>query len=368
MLPVLHLITTINRGGAENQLLILVGQQISMGREVKVCYLKGEPELNDKFLKIGAEVITELASKPTWRQVLYLRKILNSRRYILHAHLPRAQLVAAFANKNSYLVTSRHDAERFNPNGNKFLSILLSRIVAKRTDVAIAISHAVRKAMMSYKEFPKEFKIEVVHYGIELETKKVISETGSFKKEFYLESRKGILFGTLARIVDQKDFPTLLLGFKEYCSKFGDSHLIIAGEGNLRQSMTEYSRQLGIDKKVTWLGNISETDDFLSILDVFVLASKIEGFGLVLLEAMRCGVPIIGSNASAIPEVIGSGNGLIFNSGNPQELSFAMEECRNPSLRKHLGERSNTRIKHFDSRKMALKLDNIYKSLEMEDK
>ena len=62
MIKVLHVITTINRGGAENQLLVLVREQIKSGMEVSVLYLKGDPELEQDFSNAGAKVLHDIAN------------------------------------------------------------------------------------------------------------------------------------------------------------------------------------------------------------------------------------------------------------------------------------------------------------------
>ena len=77
MKKVTHVITTISRGGAENQLLVLAREQISNGWHVSIVYLKDEPELIDAFKKIGVEVITECAKHSVIGQVFWLRNYLN---------------------------------------------------------------------------------------------------------------------------------------------------------------------------------------------------------------------------------------------------------------------------------------------------
>ena len=88
MQSVTHIITTIERGGAENQLLILVKEQIRSGRAVRVIFLKGNPELEQAFVTAGAVVIGSLKGRNPMIQVSQLVTILeNNRRTILHCHL-----------------------------------------------------------------------------------------------------------------------------------------------------------------------------------------------------------------------------------------------------------------------------------------
>ena len=73
MKKVIHVITTVSRGGAENQLLILAREQISNGWQVSVIYLKDKPELIEEFRIIGVEVIIDCASKSVIRQIFWLK-------------------------------------------------------------------------------------------------------------------------------------------------------------------------------------------------------------------------------------------------------------------------------------------------------
>ena len=93
MMKVHHVITTINRGGAENQLLVLVREQIKSGMEVSVLYLKGEPELERDLSDAGAIVSHDIANQNPFIQFLKMRSISKSQRTLLHAHLPRAELL-----------------------------------------------------------------------------------------------------------------------------------------------------------------------------------------------------------------------------------------------------------------------------------
>ena len=111
MKTVTHVITTICRGGAENQLLILCREQVRQGLSVTVVPLKGNPELLKDFLEIGVQVNLSLTGKKFLIQVLQM----NSKRFksdIWHAHLPQAELLLAFKKRNGVVIT-RHFGGKF---------------------------------------------------------------------------------------------------------------------------------------------------------------------------------------------------------------------------------------------------------------
>ena len=164
---VTHLITTIERGGAENQLLILARNQVSQGFEVEVFYLKGKPELKAKFENVGVKVNSLLVNQPFIYQVTKFRKFLRTNESPVHTHLPQAELVASLACKKKKFIISRHNFEPFWPNKPKLFSVLLSRFTSSRASGGIAISNAVKNYLLVAKEIDSNFKISVVYYGFD---------------------------------------------------------------------------------------------------------------------------------------------------------------------------------------------------------
>jgi glycosyltransferase involved in cell wall biosynthesis len=358
--PVVHVITTLGRGGAETQLRILAREQVKSGRRVVVIFLKDKPELLSDFSNANIEVSQLLWNLNPFQQVLRLRRLLNSDSYLVHAHLPRAQLIAALATKKSNMIISRHDEDPFFPHANKIISLTLSRYVAYKSKVAIAISSAVKNKMVASKEFPTEFPIEVVHYGFDEHMYSVTSMKQIDELKESLGVAEALIFGTVARLVPQKDFPTLLKGFKLLCDSGTNAKLVIAGDGPLRKELMNLCFELKITPNVLWLGSRSDVQLIYSLMDVFVLASKTEGFGLVLLEAMSNSLPIVGSNIPTVQEVLGPNVGLAFETGNPIDLFDKLLMCTSDELRNSLSEQSKIRIRNFDPIRMRARIDEIY--------
>ena len=136
---VTHLITTIERGGAEKQLLTLASEQVQSGLNVFVLYLKGKPDLRNEFKAAGVEVNNLLVGKSFLKQIFLLSKYLRKNPSPVHAHLPKSELLAAVVISKKYFVFSRHNAEPFWPSGPRIISNLLSKFVCKRASQGIAI-------------------------------------------------------------------------------------------------------------------------------------------------------------------------------------------------------------------------------------
>jgi len=356
-----HLITTIERGGAEKQLLILAREQVKAGFDVEILYLKGDPELKNEFEGAGAKVNPMLAKMSFMQQLSLLRKYLSRKHNLVHAHLPRAELLASLSCHKSAFVFSRHNAEAFWPDGPKIISIFLSRFVALRAARGIAISNSVKDYLISNKEIPAKYPIEVIYYGFDSQNTKT-----SFGQE-YISSRihknpNQIIIGTIGRLVPQKDYPTLLHAFAHASKILPNLVLFVIGEGSLKNDLVVLCQELNITEKVHWLGKTQYVQEFLSAIDIFILTSIYEGFGLVLLEAMSAGKTILGANNSAIPEVLGKDYPGLFTTGDWLELSKKIIKMESNLARNKLESISSARLKEFTSEKMLYRITNTYNS------
>ena len=352
MTSVLHIITTIKRGGAENQLLILVKEQVRSGLSVHIAYLKDNPELSGEFECAGANVHHSIANLKPFQQPLRLRKILKNEISIVHAHLPRAELVALLCPSRFRLIASRHNAEPFFPKAPKFFSNFLSRVVSIRAHAIIAISSAVRDFLIEQGEIKNKTKIKVVLYGYSR------SSSPLTKKDN--RSTMVIEVGTVSRLTDQKDIPTMLEAFGNYLKITPNAKLSIVGSGHLEQSLKTMAAQMFPAKSFSFLGRTDRIYDFMSSLDVFILTSNYEGFGMVLLEAMDAGIPIIASRNSAIPEVLGADFPGLCRTGDSADFSRKIAFLNDFNYRKMVLEMQEVRLGLFNSKSMAENVSLIY--------
>jgi glycosyltransferase involved in cell wall biosynthesis len=349
---VLHLITTIKRGGAENQLLILVREQIKLGLEVHIAFLKEDPELLLDFEALGAHVHSELSTRSIFTQPLHLRKIIRWNNPVIHAHLPRAELVALFTPKKFKMIVSRHNTEPFFPKGPRIVSGLLSNLVSLRSNSVIAISEAVKRELLDSNEISNTSKIQVVAYGY---VQKGIKSQNIMKEDVGL-----LKLGTISRLTAQKDLPTMLRAFAEVKKMGQGATLSIAGAGDLESTLKKSAESMGIAKEVSFVGRIKNPLEFLGTLDIFLLTSIYEGFGLVLLEAMDAGVPIVASRTSAIPEVLGPDFPGLCEPGDYLDFARKMLMLNDPIYKRRVLEIQRVRLNMFSASQMAKAINDIY--------
>ena len=360
---ILHVITTIDVGGAEVQLLSLAQKQAEEGNLVSIMPVKGKLELAERFADIGVEVSLSVVDKNPLLQLFLLRRYLKNNIFdIVHAHLPRAQLLAAYAKRvDNALIITRHDAMPFFVNAPIWLSLFLWRRVQKRTQKIITISSAIRKKMVERFELRTEAEALVVYYGISESRAPSVHENLDLPPAFLNKSNRTMfVFGTIARLIDEKNIQALIRGFALVRIKCPESSLIIVGYGPLLESLRNLAEDLGISKYVYFTGKQMNAIDFLSKMDTFVLPSRTEGFGLVLLEAMSTNLPIIASRVDGIPEVLGDNCGLLFDPKDIDELARLMLSTTDPAINLSLRSASAKRIKQFSIAESERKIRVIY--------
>lgn len=145
-----------------------------------------------------------------------------------------------------------------------------------------------------------------------------------------------------------------------------DAVLLLIGEGPELTVICDLVKELGLSEQVRFLGNQRRVAELLSMSDVKLLLSEKESFGLVILEAMACGVPVIGTNIGGIPEVIEHGkNGYICTLGDIDEISsYTIHLLKNPTLQKQLAESARKRaIDTFHQDLIVAQYEKIYEDI-----
>ncbi len=206
------------------------------------------------------------------------------------------------------------------------------------------------------KEFAlNENKCLFIYNGIYLPKEKI--------KKF---NKKKPIIITIGRLVEQKDHVTLIKAFKDLLKEKKQAELWILSDGYLKNKLLNLVKALSISKNVKFFGWVKSVDYFLKKASIFVLSSKYEGFGYVLIEAMRYGLPIISSDVDFGPrEILDRGKyGLLFKPGDHLDLKNKMIELlTNKKKYQYYQNQSIKRVKVFDIRIMLNKYKKLLFSL-----
>lgn len=354
---IFHLITTIEAGGAENQLLVLCKEQRTLGYQIDLFFFKGRPELLEQFSKLGVNV-HNFSDYSSLQSISYLkRKARVLKPDLIHSHLPRAELFSICLRRLSIIVVTRHNAEPFWPRGPRLFSVLLSRLVLKRAKTCICISETVARFLRQNYEASRKTNLVVVKYGI------AQTNEGIKRKSFELNQGRILKILCVARLEPQKDLKTLLKGFSLIVNGNINSELTIAGSGSLELSLKSYAEELGIGNRINWVGKVMDVASLYQNHDLFILTSSYEGFGMVYLEALNAGIPIITSNNSAAKEIFGPNYPGLFELESPENLASCFRKTYPFQLENWLLEHREPTLTKYSATSMANHMHQAYLSL-----
>jgi len=166
---------------------------------------------------------------------------------------------------------------------------------------------------------------------------------------------------------DNKNQPLLVEAFAQLQNDgYSDIELTLIGEildQNIYNKVKDILKKYNCEGKVNLLPFTNDIQNLYNSHDLFILPSKVEGFGLVLLEAMRSRIPVIGSSIGGIPEIISPGvNGYIFDLNEPEELkSYILKFYQNPKLIQSMGQASYEIFKEkFSLQKMLNQYEDLF--------
>lgn len=245
----------------------------------------------------------------------------------------------------------------------------IERDICKRVDTIISVSGYTKLSIVSKFNIP-ERRIRTIYNGIYPEEfKSSRSEVARLRKDLGLESKFVILF--VGGLIQRKGLHVLLLAMKfllqhiDRCDPCPE--LIIIGSGK-QERFKKIVHRLNMDKFVSFKGRVNDEAkrNFFKVCDVFVFPSLLEGFGLVLLEAMAAGKPIVSSNIGEIPILLKDGeNGRLVGPNDFEELAHALAFfLKNPEEAVKAGRRNLQYVsENFHWKETAKRTEEVYNDL-----
>lgn len=359
-IKILYVITSLGLGGAENLLLSYLKRLDRNKYDFFVCALREKPDdLLSEISKYSEVINLGVKNKFNPRVIFRLRKLIRQiQPDLIHTHLFQARFYTTIAylfSNPTILITHKHN--NVNPQKHNVFIFLEMLSILFNTKV-IAISQSVKKSLTKFELVPSK-KIFVLLNGIDYQ---------KFNKNAvpkHYSNDKPIIIGTVCRLEPQKGLSYLLLAMKIILAKFPETRLEIVGDGSLLGELQDLSKKLSISKSVFFFGKFAEVIPFYNRMDIFVLPSINEGFGIVLLEAMASGVPVVATNVDGIKEVVIDGeSGILIPPRSPEAIANAIVKIiENPQLAGDLVEAGFKRSKLFDIQAHVMKIDELYINL-----
>lgn len=367
-------------GGMEIHVLDLVREMKARAHEVYVVCPPGK--ISDWYENEGAKVnrlkmSLDIDPIYIWKLSKYIRQHQFD---IIHSHdlkSTTASFIASLSDPKAKFVSHTHTpvSEWFTPNIIKEIYkrcavVLYSVGVNLLSDKEIALTQHIKK-IKEHKGISSQ-KITVIPNAVDYEKFSQI-QRGEFKREIcekYNISTDSFIFGYVSRMSDEKGHDTLIEAFNEIVKNnlVHDQNitLLLCGGGVLENQLRTKVEELGLEDKVKMTGVFDEQlkPKFYSSFDAFVFPSRAEGFGIVLLEAMSAGLPILCSNLPVLEEVAGP-TAFYFDTGNSADLAQKMKDLY---LRKDnlelMGRNAQERVKDlYTYSKFGDAYEHLYQSL-----
>ena len=234
-----------------------------------------------------------------------LRRVLRGADAV-HTHLAHADAYGAVLAHGTRLFSTKHNDDRFRTGPWRFVE----RALTRRVERVVAITHALARFQIERVGLPAA-KVEVIHYGLD-------EPPEPWGANPALELGDGPIVAATSRLVPQKGVDVAVRAAAGL-----DVTLIVLGEGPEREPLETLARELGV--RLLLPGRVPDVAAVLRRADVFVHPARWEGFGLAVLEAMLCSLPVVATNVSSLPELVADGeSGVLVPPDDPEALRAAL--------------------------------------------
>jgi glycosyltransferase involved in cell wall biosynthesis len=376
MMPrkILFFVTSFHPGGAELHLLNLCRYLAGQGMRLSVCTLDMEGGLRGRFEDLGVTIdelrIGSLGDivRPAVRK--RIREIVAAADPdIIHAHMYHAEIVAAFASSASGLplVVTRHSAG-LEFNGSRRI---VAALAGRWTRRVIAVSSGAAEEAL--KIGASSDSVVIIPNGVDtsrfrpLEPALRESERIRLIEEHFPAGGgpESLIVGSVSGLKPVKNLPLLLNAFSALVSSGADAaRLLIVGEGVLRGELEGLVASLELESIVSFPGHSDRPEEYLPLLDLFVLPSLSEGIPMAMLEAMSSGLACAASRVGGMPELLGD-CGIMFESCDLAGLVDVMGRlAADPARRAELGRCARIRaMEYFDQEIWGSRTVAVYEEL-----
>ena len=343
-MKVIHLISGGDSGGAKTHVLSLLQNLNRTITAQLVCFRDGPFAEEARVMGIPT-MICAGNNIPHLRRKLadYIRQ---EGFQLIHCHGSRANMIGALLRKPTGLpvVSTVHSDYRLDYMGRPLARLTFGAINAlalRRVDYRIGVSDAMVNLLID-RGFPPD-RFYTIYNGIDFTPAPSQGDRLAYLRSLGADvDEDSVMVGIAARLNPVKDMSTLIRGFAEGCRACPRLRLVIAGDGEERQKLEALTKELGVQKEVTFAGWISGgMDPFYAALDVNALTSLSETFPYALTEGARFHLPAVATAVGGIPYLIDHGvNGFLFTPGDWQSLGKYLAALgQDDALRHDMGER-----------------------------
>lgn len=366
-------ILNYHRIGGSGIVAYEIGSAMAEERGHRVHFIGLEPpfRLRDNFLDRVTFHRVEVKEYPVFDYQPYTLAlasqlseiILKNDIRVIHSHYALPHAIAALlardiAGRKVKCVTTLHGTDITIVGAHPSM-MNITRYAIEKSDVVTAVSHSLRRDTEEKLGIEKGKIITIYNF---VNTRDFNPD---LKKIELSHCRDTIMILHISNLRPVKAPLDVIRIFHGILRKSGlNLRLCILGEGPMQSAMMKLASELGIGEQVNFLGSYSELGPLIVASRLMLLPSIQESFGLVALESMACGVPVVASRVGGLPEVIRDGtNGCLFESGNLDEaIEKSLRLLNDPDLYKKMTQEAiRTASTTFSREKIIRQYESIYR-------
>lgn len=320
----IHL-TSMELGGAQRVALNLATGLIERGYDVDLVLVDARGELLRELP--DTVTVVDLDASRVANSLFPLRQYISQREPdTVYSMLTETNVITilahSLARSDSRLVISEHNMMSDSVTNRKDAFILkLAGITYPRADHVVAVSEGVREDVLDVVGL-NESGVTRIYNPVDID--RIQTHAAEPVNHPWLDGDYDVVISA-GRHVPQKGFDTLIRAFARLDGN--NARLILLGKGDQTDALRQVAVEEGVDATVDFLGFVDNPFAYIARANTFVLSSKHEGFGMVLVEAMACGCPVVSTDCPSGPaEILDDGAfGPLVPVGSIREMADAIE-------------------------------------------
>jgi len=306
--------------------------------------------------------------RAVWRLYRLIRRLKPD---IVHTQTSKAGVVGRLAARLAWTSVIIHTAHAFPfhpyvPAPLRLAYVAIERWAAGWTDLLMVDTESVRADGLRHRIVRDPSRIVTVPMGVDLKKFSPSMQGPDNLRKSLGFGPRDLVVGTVARLVPDKGVECFLRMAALIRNKRSDVRFLIAGDGPLRQSLEELAELLGIREVVVFVGHRTDVPTLMQVMDLFVLPTLREGFGVVFAEAMAMGKATVGSRIGPVAEVVEEGvTGYLVPPDDPDAFAArALDLLNDETRRRAFGEAGRRRVEaRFSASRMCETIEQHYQRL-----
>ncbi len=367
MIKILHVIDKLSMDGVNpsscSKLFVEWFAQHDRARfKIMIASLRPKDAAGEYLEERGLEVFYINKGKVSFANVSAIAGLIDTHGIdLLHLHGYSSANFGRLAARCKGTPSVMHEHAILKVQPHQFLADWLLR---NKTDVAVAVSNAVKDFLIKGRSVPQE-KIQVIWNGINLVAYRHpnLQNAAQFRARFATREQK--LIGMIGRLRAEKGNRYFIQAAQEILRQMPNARFVLVGEGEERAQLERLTNELGLQERLRFAGFVNDVQAALHACDVVVIPSLREGFGLILAEAMAAGRPIVATSVGGMVEMARhEQHVLMVPPANSSALAqAALRLLCDQSLAARLANAASEHSENFSIKKNVAALEMLYSRL-----